>query len=455
MLIQFSVENYVSFRNAVSINMIPAKSRLMNDHIIVDELGKTVEVLPLLTIYGANASGKSNLVKALTFMKRIVTKGVGPDMLTGSVPFLLDSGTEQKPSRFEIVFKTEGIVYTYGFVVSPKKVLEEWLFAYFTTHESKIFERVTSEDGKVEVEAGKRLLTDVEKSDFVNFIAKGTRNNQLFINEAYNRDVDIVKPVIKWFKENLQIIGPDSQYTALTMRAHKDKQFISFLSNFLDIAGTGISKITCDLEPFDKSTKFLSLPEKLKKTISDDLAKREATKITVQTSGSSVTILKEADALENDAVILRLKANHIKTDGSLIAFDPEDESDGTRRLMDLAPLLSDIWGNNQVFIIDELDRSLHTHLSRLFVQMCIKAATEKKSFAQFIITTHDTNLLDRELLRKDEIAFMEKDEFGASHLTSLTDFQVSDGLNFENGYLNGRFGAIPFIGDTKRLFSEA
>lgn len=454
MLVRFNVENFFSFKDEVQINMIPAKSRLMKDHVIDSPEGKAIEVIPILTIYGANASGKSNLVKALTFMRRLVIRGVGPDRVTGAIPFLLDPVAETKPTRFEIVVKIDAVVYTYGFVLTSTRILEEWLFAYFTNQESKIFERITSQEGKASVDPGRRLTADVKKPDFISFIAKGTRENQLFLNEAYGRDVDIVKPLVKWFRESLQIIGPNSQYSALSMRAHRDKEFISFLSKFLDIAGTGISEITCEREPIDKSKKFLALPDEIKHRIKEDVTKRSAQKITVQSLGTPVTILKESDGGEKDAVILHLKANHLKSDGTFAAFDPEVESDGTRRLMDLAPLLSDIWDNHQVFIIDELDRSLHTHLSRLFIETCVAAARKKKSFTQFIITTHDTNLLDRELLRKDEIAFMEKDRNGSSHLTSLSDFEVSDGLNFENGYLHGRFGAIPFIGDKSRLFSE-
>ncbi len=454
MLVQFNVENFVSFRDEVQINMIPAKSRLMKDHIIESPEGKSIEVVPILTIYGANGSGKSNLVKALTFMKCLVIRGVGPDRVTGTIPFLLDPISEIKPTRFEIVVKIDAVVYTYGFVLTSKRILEEWLFAYFSSQESKVFERITSPEGKTKVEPGNRLLAEVKKADFISFVARGTRDNQLFLNEAYERDVDIVKPLVKWFRESLQIIGPNSQYNALSMRAHKDKEFITFLSKFLDVAGTGISELICESEQFDKSKKFLALPDEIKQRIREDVTKRSAQKITFQSLGALVTIFKESDGGEKDAVVLRLKAKHLKSDGTFAAFDPEVESDGTRRLMDIAPLLSDIWGNHQVFIIDELDRSLHTHLSRLFIEMCVKASREKKSFTQFIITTHDTNLLDRDLLRKDEIAFMEKDRSGSSHLTSLSDFKVSEGLNFENGYLNGRFGAIPFIGDTSRLFTE-
>lgn len=119
--------------------------------------------------------------------------------------------------------------------------------------------------------------------------------------------------------------------------------------------------------------------------------------------------------------------------------------------MDLAPMLFDMLERDSVYVVDELDRSLHTLLSRLFLQTCIESVSKLNARGQLILTTHDTNLLDRSLLRRDEIWFMEKDKEGASHLSCLAEYKVNEGLNYENGYLNGRFGAIPFFGDTSKL----
>jgi AAA15 family ATPase/GTPase len=429
---------------------MPAKSRNMKEHIIKDTKGKLTKVLPIVTIYGANASGKTNLVNAIEFMKNLVLKGTNPDRLINVIPHRLDPNTEFKPSKFEIVFKHSEVIYTYGFVISDKIVHEEWLFGYFTSQESRIFERITKND-KTEVEPGKRLIENVEKVDFIKFIAQGTRPNQLFLTEANNKNIDLIKPIIHWFREHLHIIRPNSQYSLLTLRAHKDHDFIDYLSKFLHIADTGISSIKCESEEYDPNKHLSDLPEEMRAQIKENLSIGPENIVLIRKQESSMAISKDEASNNKSLKFLQLKTEHIRTDGTFTLFETSSESDGTRRLMDLAPMLLDIWERDRVFIIDELDRSLHTHISRLFIQTCIAGVIQRHARGQFIMTTHDTNLLDRSLLRRDEILFMEKDKFGASHLTSLADYKITEGLNYENGYINGRFGAIPFIGNIVEL----
>lgn len=450
MLLQFSVANYLSFKEEVVLNMIPAKSRTMKEHIISDDQGKRTEILPVATIFGANASGKTNLINAIDYARKLIITGTRSDNTTGVKAFLLDPAMEKSPSRFEFVFKHEGIIYSYGFTASANEIHEEWLFAYFTAQESLVFERIT-ENKRSRVKPGSRLIADVKGAQFIDFIAQGTRPNQLFLTEANEKNVDLLKPVIHWFKEHLHIVRPDFQYRALTLRAHEDSDFVEFLSDFLRLADTGIHSIHRESEVFDAEKHMKDFPTELRNDILENLNAHSSAQIIVQSPSESITICQE-DTDEGQVIKhVTLKTEHVRTDGSIIAFDTMLESDGTRRLMDLAPMLLDIWGRDKVFLIDELDRSLHTHLSRLFLQTCIAGIAAKKARGQFIMTTHDTNLLDRDLLRRDEILFMEKDKQGVSHLTSLAEYKLSEGLNYENGYLNGRFGAIPFVGNISDL----
>jgi AAA15 family ATPase/GTPase len=449
MLLRFSVSNYNSFKDEVSLNMMPVKSRTMKDHIISDVEGKHTEVLPIATIYGANASGKSNLVSAMEFARKLILTGTRPDNSTGVKPFLLDNAMSQAPSRFEFTFKHEGIIYTYGFVVSAQMVHEEWLFGYFTNQESKVFERVTT-DKRTKVVPGSRLLAE-KKQIFIDVFADGTRPNQLFLTEAHEKNIDIIKPVMHWFREHLQIIRPNTQYMALALRARDDKEFTKFLANFLRLAGTGIDGIQCISEELKPEKHLHSFPPDAREIIEQAISDEKSTTVSLQGSGDFFTIHRDANGVP---IYVRLLTEHHRTDGLTIPFETTAESDGTRRLMHLAPMLLDVWGRDRVFVIDELDRSLHTYLSRLFLQTCLASITAKHAQGQFILTTHDTNLLDRNLLRRDEIWFMEKDVEGASHLTSLAEYKVSEGLNYENGYLNGRFGAIPFIGNISDLLRE-
>ncbi len=453
MLIQFSATNFLSFKDEMLLNLIPVKSRTMKDHIISDDEGKRTDVLPIATIFGANASGKTNLVNAMAYAQKLILQGTRSDNATGVTPFLLDTENENAPTRFEFVFKHKGILYTYGFLLSNRIIHEEWLFARYTTQESRVFERKSNEKRTI-VEPGPRLIAETKGSQFIDFIAQGTRPNQLFLTEANEKNISLLKPVFHWFQEHLHIIRPNSQYRALALRAHKDKDFINFLSHFLSLADTGIQNIQCESEPFNAEKHLVEFPEKLRTQILEDLEAERFKQLFLQTPREITTICRENQERKISTKFLRLKTEHLKSDGSTIAFRSSAESDGTRRLIDLAPMLQDIWERDRVFVIDELDRSLHTHLSRLFIQACIAGVINKKARGQFIMTTHDTNLLDRNLLRRDEIWFMERDKAGASHLTSLAEYKVSDGLNYENGYLNGRFGAIPFIGSIDDLMKE-
>ena len=237
----------------------------------------------------------------------------------------------------------------------------------------------------------------------------------------------------------------------LALRAREDQEFTDFLSDFLKLAGTGIDNIQCISEELNPEKHLNNLPNDLREMISQDIEAEQFSTLYLQGPGEFFTIHRSKQGV---LTYVRLLTEHHRTDGCAISFETAVESDGTRRLMDLAPMLLDVWGRDRVFVIDELDRSLHTHLSRLFLQTCLASITAKHAQGQFILTTHDTNLLDRDLLRRDEIWFMEKDDAGASHLSSLAEYKVTEGLNYENGYLNGRFGAIPFIGNINDLLRE-
>ncbi len=450
MLLRFSVLNFTSINEEITLDMIPAKSRTMKEHIITDVVGKKTEVLPIACIYGANASGKSNLIKAMGYAQGLILNGTKAGKSTMFTPFLLDTVVEKEPGRFEFVFKHEGILYTYGFVVSANTIHEEWLFAYYSAQESLVFERVTK-DEKTTVNPGTRFIEGAGRKKFIEYVAQGTRPNQLFLTEAGEKNIELLKPVLHWFSEHLTIVSPDSQYGALTLRAHNDKEFLEFLAKFLQVADTGITDIHTFKEVFDRQKHADDIPPE----ILDDILKNVSNRDTVGLSfiGNSMSMALSNEIEEGKKVLnyISLKTDHTRDDGMTIPFDLGLESDGTRRLMHLAPMLLEVQGRERVFVIDEIDRSLHTHLSRLFLEACLLGIIEKGARGQFILTTHDTNLLDRDLLRRDEIWFMEKDKHGASHLTSMAEYKVSDGLNYENGYLHGRFGAIPFIGDAKNL----
>ena len=281
----------------------------------------------------------------------------------------------------------------------------------------------------------------------------GTRPNQLFLTEANERNVDLLKPLSSWFRDHLTVVRPDAAYQPLVLRAQTDVQFKEFLSQFLGIADTGIQGIDLDAEELDFSRHFPAMSEPERKSLLDELG-RDPDHYLFFRAGKTVWGLRQEPG--QAAQVLRLRTRHQTSDGRQVLFEARDESDGTHRMMHLAPALLDLQCAENVYVIDELDRSLHPHLCRLYVDAFLRGVSVKKNCGQIILTTHETNLLDLDLLRRDEIWFVEKDKEGASHLTSLAEFKykVRADLKIARGYLNGRFGAIPFIGDARKLLVE-
>jgi AAA15 family ATPase/GTPase len=451
MLLQFLVENFRSFQKETILNLAPAKSRIHPDHLHISEKeGPKARALPLAVFYGANAAGKSNLIRAINFARNLIVEGTRGENSIETVPFRLGKDSNGSPSRFEFVIKHDGVIYTYGFAATNREVKEEWLFATYERREIRLFERITKE-GKAHLEFGKKLAPHQGELNRLQFVASGTRPNQLFLTEANDRNVTDLKPLLHWFRDHLLIIWPEAIYSPLVIRAHGDKPFTNFLSTYLNIADTGIHGIELESHKMDDD-KFLStLPEEEKKNILEQLDKNPDHSVLLSRGKSFYAIQKDAN---NSLRSLTFKTQHKKTDGSIVSFNTEDESDGTHRMMHMAPALLDLQTSDKVYVIDELDRSMHPILCRLFVQAFLLGIKDGTSKGQILLTTHETSLLDLDILRRDEIWFVEKDNECSSRLTSLAEFKVRADLTIDKGYLNGRFGAIPFLGDIRNLYRK-
>ena len=443
MLVQFTVKNFLSFKEESSLNLLATADAKHQLHLISNK--KKKPILRTAAVYGANGSGKSNLVKAIAFAKSLIVDGTRPDQRIPVTPFKLNEKSRKSPSRFEFVINYQDTIYTYGFVVNESEVKEEWLFAIRNVREVRLFERITRSNGKAKVEFGPSLASKkAKKHQFLSFIAEGTRPNELFLHELYQKNVKDILPLIKWFRAVLVIIGPESAYRDLIFDAYTNENFIQFMGIFLKNADIGIDSIVTEkIEPdFDKY--FPEMPEKLK---NDLLNIKPNVRVMLSTpEGRRYALMREENG---EIALLRLKARHkLKTKGH-VDMEIEHESDGTRRLMDLLPALLHSKSAERVYIIDEIDRSMHPLLSKMFLRAYLD--DQKCGRGQIIITTHESNLLDRELLRRDEIWFTEKDEEGSTHLYSLSEYKVRPDLKLGKGYLDGRFGAIPFLGDLEKL----
>ncbi len=447
MLVQFSVENFLSFDEEQVFSMVAVGGDQHPTHLVPDVPRKGESLLRAAALYGANGAGKSNLVQAIRFAKNLIVDGTRGTQNIPVRPFKLGNEAS-RPSKFEFIIKTQGVLYNYGFRLDAVRIHEEWLYATPSKQEVKFFERTTSEDGRADVEVGPALSGRSSKQkQFLEFVAQGTRPNQLFFTQAIENNVDVLRSISEWFQYSCLILSAEATSRDVEGRAHTDKSFIGFLSRFLCAADTGIEIVTTEEVPFDFER---YVPEMLEKQ------REEVRAVVAQMPGNFMTTVRSATgeryALrrndQGEPILVLFNMQHRSKDGSHIPFDIHEESDGTQRMIHLLPAMFSLHEDEErVLIIDELDRRLHPLISRLVVE----AALAGRNQSQLIFTTHDTNLLNLDLLRRDEIWFAEKDKEGASHLYSLAEFKTRADLKIEKGYLNGRFGAIPFIGDIHRL----
>jgi uncharacterized protein len=446
MLVQVTIENFLSFKEETTFSMVGIGSDKSHiDHLSIDAAGKGKSVLPISAIYGANGSGKSNFIQAIHFAKELIVKGSRSGKAIPVSTFKLGNRHKQ-PSKFEFIFTYENILYSYGFKLNSSQILEEWLYVTSTgKKEAKYFERITNEKQETTIDCGARLKgrSDKQKNHIIS-VTLGTRHNQLFLTEAIDRNVNTLQPVFKWFDDVLILISAEDTVQGIEAMVMSNKNFTDFLGDFLRSAGTGIASVSTQ----EQEVNLENFSESLRDGIIERLSEIKENSILIieAPNGRQYQFIK---SLDGSISSLQLKTQHQGENGQLIDFDMREESDGTRRLINLVPAMFILRGDSEnVILLDELDRRLHPLLSRQFLELALKCRNPKN---QLIFTTHDTNLLDLELLRRDEVWFVEKDKYGSSHLYPLADFKIRPDLKIDKGYLNGRFGAIPFFGHINSL----
>jgi AAA15 family ATPase/GTPase len=444
MLIRFVTRNFSSFNQEVEFSMIAGRARMHPDHVIRDEAWNGIDLLRSAVIYGANASGKSNLIKAMSFAQDLIVNGTKARQLIPVTCHKLSLACAEQPSKFEFEFKRQGQYYAYGFELDAHKVHSEWLYKINKNTQKLIFERETKE-GQVTVEFGEIDFEDKDDKRFLEFVARGTRPNQLFLTESIDRNMEHFEEIFSWFADALGIIFPESRYLRFLTSMDEGDEQSNFLLRYLQLFDTGISGFTH--EPVDIETELSDLPEPVKTSLSANLTPEKSLTLHVSRDRRYYTLRMN----ENQEIqAFKLMAKHSMVEGGGEALlEIADESDGTQRLMDLTPALFKLLNNEGVLIVDELDRSLHPNLSYKILEHFLNNNPEQQS--QFIVTTHESNLLNLNLLRRDEIWFVEKDQAGASSLYSLEEFAPRYDKDIRKGYLLGRFGAIPVVGNVSHL----
>jgi AAA15 family ATPase/GTPase len=424
MLVQFRVKNFLSFRDEQVLNMVASSDDTLIDNTIETSPLGSLRLLRSAVLYGANASGKSNLILALAFVGNFVDRSAErkPGSEIHAQPFLLDEHTRTQPSEFEVTFIHEGMRYQYGFSVDSKRVHEEWLIAYPRRSRQVWFHRKPQTDAEgSEWYYGPGLKGERKR------IEELTRPDVLFLSVAAKFNHKQLSLVYRWLSDRLRSISAQEQeslFLGLAAQSiQSDRSFYEQVLRFLGIADLGITDIQAETVKGPPS----GMPEQVR------------------------ALFQQGDWESYRVQLFHRTSN---SGAPLLALPLESESLGTRRLLCLAVPWIPSLREGFTLAVDELDASLHPLLVRFLVRLFHTPAVNLRG-AQLVFNTHDTTLLDSSLFRRDQIWFVEKDEGGASHLYPLLDYSPRKNEALAKGYLQGRYGAIPFIsGDLGGLLSH-
>lgn len=438
MILRATFDNILSFNHETQISFVAGKGSLHPDHVNRAEKRDDISVLRAGIIYGANASGKSNFIKAIRFLQLLVF---------GKSPFsemeTFKSGKDRRPvSKIELEIKLNKRYFAYGVEFNIRGIKEEWLFEINDRSDRKIYTRRVLDSGN-EFEFGE-IDGNSETKMFLKFLGESTPLDRTFISEYVKRNgkgMEDIRSVHNWFLRELKIIFPHTRYKGLSVRAERDADFQKATKDLLKHFNTGITDIR---RIRIRSKEDTGLPDDVLERIEKDC-----------NNGESVMLASSSD---NDGFFFERK-----DDGSLVIykqiavhgygefetkFEMDEESDGTIRLLDFIPMLIDLRRNPVVYLIDELDRSMHPMMTYEIIKSFLSNLNINIE-SQIIFSTHESNLLDLDLMRSDEVWFVEKDREGASHFSSLAEYKPR--ADVRKGYLQGRYGAVPFFATPDNL----
>lgn len=427
MLIEFTVGNFLSFNNRETFSMNAANMVSKDEKLDIENVIRVDRDLSLLksaAIYGANASGKSNFMTAVLFMRDFVknsSKNTQVDEEINVREFKLSEETEERTAYFQMIFLLGKEIYRYGFEVTRQKVVREWLYFVPSSKEARLFERTADQ-----ISVSRSFK---EGKKFVEI----TRDNALFLSVVAQWKGEISTKVLKWF-DSIRIVSAihDHGYRGFTEKKCEDSFFKEKIVNLVRKLDLGIDAINIESVDWKSIMPKVSISNEMKELVEKELLER----------GEKATS--------------KIKTAHKKfnSQGEIVGsvdFDIDaDESEGTKKIFALAGPLLDVLENGYVFFVDELDARLHPLLTCAIIKLFNSSQTNPNN-AQLIFVTHDTNLLSGDIFRRDQIWFAEKDRQGATHIYSLADIKVRNTASFEKDYMLGRYGAIPFIGDCRRL----
>lgn len=431
MLLEFTVANYRSIKCETVFSMYASEQidRHKDSNLITIEGGQ--QFVKTAVIYGANASGKSNLLESMGFFRHIVVNSIKLNERENIIPsknypsFQLNLTTISAPIKLEVTFLENDIYYRYGFSLDANKIHEEWLYRAEMETEKLLFHRSLLNDGTYNYDVdnfpeakGHATPSLLENTLLLSYVAKVTTNQD-----------SVARQVMNWIKDKLNVISgvDEDEYKGFTYSKLEDEEFRKKILQFLSIADVGIKNV------FLSKTKIMEkdLPSYLSKELREFLAEKKAG-----------TLFFTHKVFDEDG-----QAQSEKNWGD------SNESEGTKKLFALSGPIIETLDKGETLIIDELDAKLHPMMMR-FILGLFNSKEYNPRGAQLIFATHDTNLLTPRFFRADQIWFTEKNYRGETELYSLADYSLEDNANFSQDYFQGKYGAVPFIGDLQAFCDE-
>lgn len=419
MIIEFSVGNFRSFKDVQTLSMVAAnitsKYKGIDKQNAINVNDKWT-LLKSKAIYGANASGKSNLIRALVTFISLVNNSVKDDGLLKSLidRFLLSSDNDEKPAFFQLIFLVDGVYYRYGFEATDNKIVSEWLFGTPGKREVQFFIR----QGK-QIEINENQFEEGAK--IINLV----RDNSLFLTVVKFLNGKIAGKLVDFISDIIVISGlSDKRLYSIASASLDNKEIRNQIVRMLKIADVGIEDIRKFDVPDNKTTPPHALDE------GESLTKRSL------------------------IVTSHQKTNQASNTKELVPFIFDfHESEGSKKIFEISPVILQALEEGRPLVMDEFDARFHPLLTKKLVELFNSTANNNQT--QFLFVTHDTNLLQALLLRRDQICFVEKDKLGASHVYSLAEFKgVRNDASFEKDYIQGKYGAIPFLGNFETIFEK-
>lgn len=424
MLVEFKVANFRSIKDEVNLSLMASQFKDLRQNIIETS---SFDLLKSVVVYGANASGKSNLMNAIVFMRWFIINSSKETQVSEKIkyrPFRLSSETINADTKFEIIFLIKDVLFRYGFMFNAEVVTSEWLFETTKQKENLLFRR--NKDG----------FEISNKFDEGNGLQEKTRNNVLFLSVVSQFNGAKSKEIVSWFQSVKTVLGLiDTRYRKETIDLLNDKLYRKIVLEFIKNADLGIVNLKeeiQDVPQLDENKLGEVLSKEYMKNISESLQDKKYSRV--------VTVHSIYDAEK-------------KIIGE-VDFDlNRDESEGTKKYFNIVGAIIEALLSGKLVIIDELDARLHPILVNSIISL-FNSKEANKNNAQLVFTSHGTHILNPELMRRDQVYFTEKNKIEATELYPLTRYKPRNDVSIEKNYIAGRYGAVPFIGDLEKVFCD-